>query len=114
MTEGTVGRKEKRESLEVVASSAPVCLDPLARQATLGLRVPKERASGANLAHLDLRGPPALATKGARGLLGPLAHQDLQGPLPSRALTGSLSAFLDPQAPLALQGPLELWAPPQG
>lgn len=109
-----MGRKEKRASLEVVASLAPVCLDPPARQATLGLRVPKETALGASLAHLDLKDPPALATKDARALLAPLAPQGLQGPLPSRALTGSLSAFLDPQAHLGPLGPRELWAPPQG
>lgn len=54
-------------------------------------RVPKERASGASLAHLDLRDPPALAMKGARGLPDPLALQDPQGPLPFLALTGRVS-----------------------
>lgn len=98
----------------MVDSSARVCLDPPAHQATLGFRVPKERASGASLAHLDLRDPPALATKGARGLPGPLALQDPQGPLPFLALTGRLSAFLAPQAHLGPQDPLEPWAPPQG
>lgn len=114
MTEGTPGRKEKGASPGVVDSSAPVCLDPRALQATLGFRVPKERASGASLVHLDLRDPLALATKGVRGLLGPLAPQGPQGLLPFLDLTGRLSAFLAPQAHLGPRDPLEPWAPPQG
>lgn len=54
-------------------------------------RVLKERASGASLAHLDLRDPLASATRGARGLLGPQALQGPQAPLPFLALTGRVS-----------------------
>lgn len=98
----------------VVDSSALVCLDPPARQATPAFRVLKERASGASLAPLDLRDPLALAMKGARGLRDRLAPQDPQGRLPFLAPTGRLSAFLALQAPLGPQAPLEPWAPPQG
>lgn len=98
----------------VADSSALVCLDPPARQATPGFRVLKERASGASLAHLDLRDPLALAMKGARGLRDHLALQGPQGPLPFLVPTGRLSAFLAHQAHLGPQDPLEPWAPPQG
>lgn len=114
MTEGTPGRKEKGVSPGVVDSSAPVCLDPPARLATLAFRVLKERASGASPAHLDLRDPLALAMKGARGLRDPLVLQGPRGRLPFPAPTGRLSAFLAPPAPLGLQAPLDPWAPPQG
>lgn len=54
-------------------------------------RGPRERASRASLALLDLRDPLASATRDARGLLGP---PDLQGPRdrhPFLALTGRVS-----------------------
>lgn len=54
-------------------------------------RVPRERASGASPAHLDLRDPLASAMRGVRDLLGPLDPLVHQGPLPSLALIGRVS-----------------------
>lgn len=110
-------RKAKGVSPGVAAFLAPACQAPPAPQAhlaTLGFQVPRERASGASLAHLDLRDPPASATRGARALPAPQAPLAPQGPLHFPALTGRLSAFLALRAPLGPLGPLEPWAPPQG
>lgn len=90
---------------------APACQVPPAPQAhlaTLGFQVPRERASGASLAHLDLRDPLASATRGARALPAPQAPLAPQGPLHFPALTGRLSAFPALRAPL---GPLGLLEP---
>lgn len=87
-------RKAKGVSPGAAAFLAPACQAPPAPQAhlaTLGFQVPRERASGASLAHLDLRDP-----------LAP------QGPLHFPALTGRLSAFPALRAPL---GPLGLLEP---
>lgn len=95
-------------------SSVPVCLVPPARLATQGFRAPRERASVASPALRDLRDPLALATRDARGLLGPLDPQGPQGPLPFLAPTGRPSVFLAHQAHLGPQGPLDPWALLQG
>lgn len=94
--------------------SAPVCLDPPARLATQGFRAPRERASAASLALRDLRDPLALATRDARGLLGPLDPQGPRDPLPFLAPTGRPSVFLALQAHLGPQDPLDPWALLQG
>ena len=49
---------------------------------SLSPRAPRERASAASLALRDLRDPLALATRDARGLLGPLDPQGPRDPLP--------------------------------
>lgn len=101
-------------SLGAEDSSAPVCLAPPARPATRGFRVPRERASAASLALQDLRDPLALATRDARGLLGPLDPQGPQDRLPFLAPTGRPSVFLARQAPLGPQAPLDPWVLLQG
>lgn len=115
MRKGSVGTPDRRASGEhlgpAAASLAPVCLAPLGRQGTLGFRVPRERASGARLAHLALRDLLALAMRGARAplaLLGPL------GPPHFLAHIGRLSAFLDLLVLLGPQDPQGPWAPLQG
>lgn len=54
-------------------------------------RGPRERASRASLALLDLRDPLASATRDARGLPGPLDLQGPRDPHPFLALTGRVS-----------------------
>lgn len=112
-TEGTLDKKESGENLGllVVDSSAQVCLDHLARLATLGFRAQRERAFGAHLALLALRDLPVLAMRGVRDPQDLQDHQDLPRSL---VLIGRLSVFLVLQALQALQVPLEPWVPPLG